>query len=68
MQSGWGINMSQESLAEIWGYLDYIGLDAEGNVHIIIKKQRTKISGRQLDKAIALIGKEVRVTIKKLWG
>ena len=60
--------MSQESLAEIWGYLDYIGLDAEGNVHIIIKKQRTKISGRQLDKAITLIGKEVRVTIKKLWG
>jgi len=58
--------MNNQNIVEIWGNLDYIGLDAEGNLHIIIKKGKTKIKNQTLKKARELTGERVKITIKNL--
>jgi len=59
--------MNNRNVMEIWGKLDYIGLDAEGNIHIIIKKGNTKICNQLIKKSKEFTGKTIRITMKKIW-
>jgi len=47
----------------IWGVLDYVGLDAEGNIHFYIRKKSNVNS--LLDKLSRLIGRNVIINIQE---
>jgi len=59
--------MNNQNIIEIWGKLDYIGLDAEGNIHIIIKKGNTEIHRQLIKKTKRFTGRTIRITMKKIW-
>jgi len=58
--------MDNQNIMEIWGKLDYIGLDAEGNIHIIIQKGNAKINSQLIKKAREFTRRRVRIIMKKL--
>jgi len=58
--------MNNQNILEVWGKMSYVGLDAEGNVHVIIEKKKNKININLIKKASAFTGKKVKVTIKKM--
>ena len=62
-----GAALKQPLQFEIWGRLDFIGLDAEGNIHIIIRKRKDKINGYLIKKVRNLHGRKIRITMKECY-
>lgn len=60
-----GAALKQPLQFEIWGRLDFIGLDAEGNIHIIIQK-KDKVNGYLIKKIRGLHGRKIRLIVKEL--
>jgi len=50
---------------EIWGRLDFVGLDADGNIHIVIQK-KDKVNGYLIKKIRGLHGRKIRLIVKEL--
>ena len=52
---------------EIWGKMVYLGLDGEGNLHLFIRKTKSKISHKTLVEVKNFFeGRTVKVIIKRL--
>lgn len=52
---------------EIWGKMVYLGLDGEGNIHLFIRKSKSKISSRKLAEVKSFFeGRTVKIIIKRL--
>ena len=57
--------MRTDDAFELWGRLIYLGLDAEGNLHLIIRKRRENCEFlRKISKSF--VGEKVKITIKRM--
>ena len=56
--------MVKSDTIEIWGQLNYIGLDCEGNIHLYLKK-KSRINNTVLKKIKELNRTRVKITILK---
>ena len=54
-----------ELLNKIYGFLDFLGLDAHGNIHIIIKRNGSKLPLAILKNLKNLEGKDIVFSIRE---
>jgi len=58
--------MADGGVVEIWGRLDYVGLDAEGKIHIIIEKSDPDANSRCIRESREFVGEKIRITMRRL--
>jgi len=57
--------MKMDDAFELWGRLIYLGLDGEGNLHLIIRKRRENCGFlRRINESF--VGEKVKITIKRM--
>ena len=58
--------MADDRIVEIWGRLDYVGLDAEGKIHIIIEKSNPDANSKYIRESRTLVGEKIRITMRRM--